>query len=179
MTTATVEIPGYTSGTWAVDPVHSDVSFTVRHLGVSKVRGIFENFSGEIVLADKVADSSVSAEVDLASINTKNQQRDEHVRSTDFLDVANHPKMTFVSTGLRADGEDLKLDGELTLRGVTKPITLNIEINGFTEGPDGTPVAGFSASGAIDRTEFGVGGANPMVANKIQLELEIEAAKRA
>jgi polyisoprenoid-binding protein YceI len=174
-----VEIPGYTSGTWAVDPVHSDVSFTVRHLGVSKVRGIFENFSGEIVLADNVADSSVSAEVDLASINTKNQQRDDHVRGGDFLDVANHPTMTFVSTGIRPDGEALKLDGELTLRGVTRPVTLDVEVNGFTEAPDGTPIAGFSAAGAIDRTEFDVGGPNPMVANKIQLTLEIEAAKRA
>jgi polyisoprenoid-binding protein YceI len=177
--TATVEIPGYTSGTWAVDPVHSDVSFTVRHLGVSKVRGIFENFSGEIVLADNVADSSVTAEVDLASVDTKNQQRDDHVRSGDFLDVANYPKMTFSSTGIRVEDDQLKLDGELSLRGVTRPITLDVEVNGFTEGPDGTPIAGFSASGSIDRTEFGVGGQSPMVANKIQLMLEIEAAKKA
>lgn len=179
MTTATVDIPGYTTGTWTIDPVHSDVSFTVRHLGVAKVRGIFESFSGEIVLADNVADSSASAEVDLASIDTKNEQRDEHVRSGDFLDVANHPKLTFRSTGIRQEGEALKLDGDLTLCGQTKAITLDVEVNGFAEGPDGTPVAGFSASGAIDRTEFGVGGPNPMVANKIQLALEIEAIKKA
>lgn len=179
MTTATAEIPGYTTGTWTIDPVHSDVSFTVRHLGVAKVRGAFENFSGEIVLGDDLADSSVSAEVDLASINTKNEQRDEHVRSGDFLDVANHPTMTFRSTGIRAEDGELKVDGELSLCGNTKTVTLDVEVNGFAEGPDGTPVAGFSASGSIDRTEFGVGGPNPMVANKIQLALEIEAIKKA
>lgn len=178
MTSATADIPGYTTGTWAVDPIHSDVSFTVRHLGVSKVRGAFETFDGEIVLAEDPLDSSVTANVDLSSINTRNEQRDDHVRGADFLDVANYPTLTFRSTAVRQYGKDFALDGELTLRGVTKPITLVLEINGFAKGGDGTPVVGFSVTGSLDRTEFGVGGSNPMVANKIQLVLEIEAARK-
>ncbi|MGH3620205.1 MAG: YceI family protein [Sciscionella sp.] len=178
MTPATVDIPGYTTGTWVIDPVHSDVSFTVRHLGVAKVRGAFEIFDGEIVLAENPLDSSVTANVDLNSINTSNAQRDNHVRSADFLDVTNHPTLTFKSTQVRQDGEDFALDGELTLHGVTKPITLALEINGFAESPDGTPIVGFSTTGPIDRTEFGVGGSSPTVASKIQLAIEVEAARK-
>lgn len=178
MTSATVDIPGYTAGTWAIDPVHSDVSFTVRHLGVSKVRGTFEGFQGEIVLAENPLESSATATIELSSVNTKNEQRDEHLRSADFLDVANDPTMSFQSTRVHQDGADLAVDGNLTLRGVTKPVTLAVAVNGFAEAPNGTPVVGLSATGSIDRTEFGVGGSNPMVANKIQLVLEVEATRK-
>jgi len=188
MTAQLVEIPGYVAGTWTIDPVHSDVGFTIRHLMVSKVRGRFGTFEGTIVTGDDPLDSAVTATIDLSSIDTGNAQRDEHVRSADFLDVAKYPAMTYRSKGLRPDGDDFVLDGELTLRGLTRPVPLKLEIGGF--GPDpflqDDPFkgarAGFTATGEIDRLEFGVGdaakvpGGNGLgLGQKVQLVLEIEA----
>src|SRR5438477_13115367 len=113
-TTAT--IPGYVVGTWSIDPVHSEVGFTVRHMMVSKVRGKFANYSGEIVTAENPLDSKVTASVDLTSIDTGNADRDNHLRSTDFFDTEQNKTMDFRSTGIRADGDDYLLDGELTLK---------------------------------------------------------------
>jgi polyisoprenoid-binding protein YceI len=181
---ATTSIPGYLAGTWDIDASHSDVSFTVRHMMVSKVRGRFGKFSGEIVTGENLADSAVTATIDATSIDTNNEQRDGHIRSADFFDVENHPEWTFRSTALRVDGEDLALDGELTLKGVTRPVTLALEVNGF--GPDawGGTRAGFSASTAIDRNDFGVDikmpldGGGVVVGDKIQIHLEIEGVLR-
>src|SRR5271169_659011 len=107
MTTSLAEtIPGYIAGTWAIDPVHSEVGFTVRHMMVSKVRGKFDTFSGQLVTGENPLDSSVTAEIELASINTGNEQRDNHIRSADFFEVEKHQKMTYRSTGVRlVDGE--------------------------------------------------------------------------
>jgi polyisoprenoid-binding protein YceI len=187
MSSTAVEIPGYVAGTWAIDPVHSEVSFTVRHMMVSKVRGRFDSFEGTIVTAANPLDSSVTASVDLSSINTGQEQRDAHIRSADFFEVEKHPHMTFASTGVRADGGDLKLDGDLTLKGVTKPVTFNLEVNGF--GPDaygGTRV-GFSATTEINRKEFGVNFDGPIpgvpggvaVSDKATISLEIEGVLQA
>ena len=187
MSSTAVEIPGYVAGTWAIDPVHSEVSFTVRHMMVSKVRGRFDSFEGTIVTAANPLDSSVTASVDLSSINTGQEQRDAHIRSADFFEVEKHPHMTFASTGVRADGGDLKLDGDLTLKGVTKPVTFNLEVNGF--GPDaygGTRV-GFSATTEINRKEFGVSFDGPIpgvpggvaVSDKATITLEIEGVLQA
>jgi polyisoprenoid-binding protein YceI len=180
-TTTDLAIPGYVAGTWTIDPVHSDVSFTVRHMVVSKVRGHFDRFSGEIVTGANPLDSRVTAEIDLASINTGNEQRDAHLRSTDFFETDAHPTMTYRSTGVRRDGEDLVVDGELTLKGVTRQVPLRLEIGGF--GPDayGGTRAGFSATAEINRRDFGVnwnaaletGGA--VVGDKVTIQLEIEA----
>jgi polyisoprenoid-binding protein YceI len=170
---------GYRAGTWIIDPVHSDVSFTVRHLGISKVRGSFGTFEGAIVTAEDPLQSSVTTTIQTASIDTRNSQRDEHVRGEDFLAVADHPTMTFVSTGLRSEGEEtVLLDGELTLCGVTKPVTLEVEVGGFGDGFDGVKVVGFSARTEINRQDFGVTGgpAGSVVGNKITISLEIEAA---
>lgn len=180
MTTQT--LPGYLAGTWTIDPVHSDVSFIVRHLGVSKVRGQFDTFEGQLVTGASPLESSVTATIQTASINTRNDQRDGHVRSEDFLDVATYPTMTFTSTGVRAHGEGLLVDGDLTLRGVTKSVTLEVEVNGFGDGGyEGTKVAGFSASTDINRKDFGItgGAAGAMVGEKITILLEIEAGKQA
>ncbi len=117
-------IPGYTAGTWTIDPVHSEVGFTVRHMMVSKVRGRFTSFSGEIVTGADPLDSSVTAEIALDSIVTGQEQRDAHIRSADFFDVENHPTMTYRSTGVRAHGDGYVVDGELTLKGVTKDVPL-------------------------------------------------------
>ena len=174
-------IPGYVAGTWSIDPVHSEVGFTVRHMMVSKVRGRFRTFSGQIVTGASPLDSSVTAEIDLSSIDTGNEQRDAHIRSADFFEVETYPVMTYRSTGVREDGDVYILDGQLTLKGVTRDVPLALEINGF--GPDaygGTRV-GFTAIGEINRRDFGVnftavmetGGA--VVSDKITIQLEIEA----
>ena len=181
----TVQIPGYVAGTWDIDATHSTVGFVVRHMMVSKVRGFFDNFSGEIITAEDPTDSSVTATIDLASIDTRQEQRDAHIRSADFFDVENHPTMTFRSTGVRADGADWIVDGELTLKGNTKPVSLALELNGF--GPDayGGTRAGFSARTEISRSAFGVDihmpmdGGGVVVADKIVVELEIQGVLRA
>jgi polyisoprenoid-binding protein YceI len=176
MSTPTINIPGYVTGTWTIDPIHSDVSFIVRHLGVSKVRGQFNTFSGEIVTAENPLDSKVTATIDATSFHTRQEQRDAHVKGEDFLHVEQFPELTFTSTGIRHEGEAFLLDGDLTIRGVTKPVTLELEVNGFAEGPGGT-VLGISASTDISRKAFGVhgGGAGAMVSDKIQIILEVEA----
>jgi len=185
MSTATTNsIPGYLAGTWDIDPVHSDVSFTVRHMMVSKVRGRFATFSGEIVTGEDVADSSVTASIDAASVDTGNAQRDKDLRSDHFFDVENHPLWSFRSTGVRANGDGLVVDGELTIKGVTRAVPLAVELNGV--GPDGAggTRAGFSASTAIDRNDFGVNielpldGGGVVVGDKVQIALEIEAVLR-
>jgi polyisoprenoid-binding protein YceI len=154
--TQTGAIPGYVAGTWSIDPIHSEVGFSVRHMMVSKVRGKFTKFSGEIVTGEDILGSSVTAEIDLASIDTGAEQRDGHLRSPDFFDTDNHPVMTYQATGLRADGDDYVLDGELTLKGVTKNVPLTLELNGFGPDPYGGTRAGFTATGEINRQDFGV-----------------------
>jgi polyisoprenoid-binding protein YceI len=183
--TSTTNIPGYVVGTWDIDATHSTVGFSVRHMMVSKVRGYFRTFSGEIVTAEDPAASAVNATVDLDSIDTRQEQRDAHIRSADFFDVGNHTVMTFRSTGVRNHGEDWKVEGDLTIKGITKPVVLNLELNGF--GPDayGGTRAGFSGSTEISRKEFGVDidmpldGGGVVVGDKISIELEIEAVLRA
>ena len=176
-----IDIPGYKAGTWTIDPVHSDVSFTIRHMMVSKVRGNFRTFEGTIITGETPEQSSVTATIDMSSIDTGQAQRDEHIRSADFFEVEKFPTMTYRSTGLRTDGKDFVLDGELTLKGITKSVPLELEANGF--GPDafGGFRAGFSAKTEINRNDFDVtfnstletGGV--ILGDKVQIHLEIEA----
>jgi polyisoprenoid-binding protein YceI len=178
--------PGYVAGTWDIDPVHSEVSFVVRHMVVSKVRGRFDRFEGTIVTADDPLDSSVEAAINAASINTNQEQRDAHIRSADFLDVDNHPEITFRSLALRPAGDRFLVDGDLTIRGVTKPVTLELEVNGFTPDPYGGTRAGFTATTEINRQDFEVsyngpipGADNAMVlSDKVTLNIEVEAVLR-
>jgi polyisoprenoid-binding protein YceI len=187
MTAATTQtsIPGYLAGSWNIDPVHSEVGFSVRHMMVSKVRGRFTTFSGRLVTGDSPLDSSVTAEIDLASINTGSEQRDAHIRSADFFEVETYPTMTYRSTGVREAGGDYVLDGELTLKGVTRSVPLTLELNGFGPDPFGGTRAGFTATGEINRRDFNVNFSAPMetggavVADKISLHLEIEAVLEA
>ncbi len=178
-TTAT-EIPGYVAGTWTIDPVHSEVGFWVRHMMVSKVRGKFNTFSGQIVTGENPLQSSVTAEIDLASIDTNNEQRDNHIRSSDFFEVETNKTMTYRSTGVRVEDGEYILDGELTLKGVTRNVPLTLELNGFAPDPFGGTRAGFSAQGEITRSDFGVNfglgeGGGIVVSDKVSLQLEIEA----
>jgi polyisoprenoid-binding protein YceI len=182
VTTATQQaIPGYVAGTWTIDPVHSEIGFSVRHMMVSKVRGRFTSFSGDIVTGESPVDSRVGATIDLSSIDTGNADRDTHIRSADFFEVDNHKTMNFRSTGVRRDGEDYVLDGEITLKAVTKPISLRLELGGFGPDPTGATRAGFTAIGQLKRSDFGIdfnavletGGV--VVGDKVDIHLEIEA----
>jgi polyisoprenoid-binding protein YceI len=182
---STQSIPGYVTGTWDLDPSHSEVGFSVRHLMVSKVKGRFEDFSGTFVTAERPEDSHVEATVDLQSINTSSPDRDAHLRSADFFHVEEHPTLTYRSTGIRADGDVWIVDGDLTLHGVTRPVPLVLEVNGFLpESPFGDARVGFSARGEINRDDFDISfnmpleGGGVVVGNKIQISLEIEAVRR-
>lgn len=186
MTTETVDIPGYIVGKWTIDSVHSYVGFIIRHVMVSKVRGSFTGFKGELVTAASPLDSTVTATIDLTTIETGSEERDAHIRSADFFEVDKYPTMTYRSTGIRRDGAEFVLEGELTLKGVTRSVPLKLEPNGFgpdpfAADPEAGARAGFSATGEIDRTDFGVDYNGPIpgggmaLGNKVQLVLEVEA----
>ena len=158
MTNATDIHPDYIAGTWTLDPTHSEISFSVKHLMITKVRGTFETFDVTIVTAENPADSTVTATIDVASVNTKVEARDNHLRSSDFFLVEQHPTMTFTSTGIGGDlaSGDFTLSGDLTLRGVTQPVTLRGEFGGVITDSYGNTRAGATATTKINRTDFGV-----------------------
>lgn len=170
------------AATYEIDKAHSSVSFKVRHLGVSNTKGNFEEFQGSFAFdpADP-ASWKAAATIQVASVNTDDAKRDEHLRSSDFFDVANHPTMTFQSTGVtkNADGT-YQLQGDLTLRGVTKPVTLALEVLGTVTDPWGNARAGFAATGKINRKDFGVSwhkaldNGGLVVGDEVTILLEIE-----
>ncbi|MBU1802841.1 MAG: YceI family protein [Actinobacteria bacterium] len=183
MSTAT-EMPArdWVAGTWTIDAVHSHVGFMIKHMMVSKVRGHFGTFSGTIVTGATPDTSSVEATIEATSINTGNPMRDDHVRSADFFDAAEHPQLTFRSTGVRLVEGDFLIDGDLTIRGVTQPVTLTMGPPEFGPGmEEGTGKAGFSATTEIVRHDFGVSyngpipGGGAALGDKVSIELEIEA----
>lgn len=173
---------GLTPGIWNIDPVHSEVTFAIRHL-MSKVRGSFTDFSGAIEIADEVSASTVTAEIELTSIDTRNAERDAHVRSAQILDIENHPVMTFATTGVHAEGADYVVDGELTIKKVTRPIRLHLEFNGVAEDPWGGTRAGFTATATLSRKDFGIefnvplSGDRALLSDKVDIELEIQAVR--
>lgn len=168
-------------GNWALDPSHSRVEFVARHLMVTKVRGAFKNFSGSFEVAEDPTASTLSVDVDLVSVDTGAEDRDNHLRSPDFFDLDNHPTMTFRSTGLSPAGDAWKLSGDLSIKGVTKPVTLDMEFLGVAADPWGNAKAAFSATGEIDREDFGVTwnvpleGGGVLVSKKIKIEIEAQA----
>src|SRR5260370_5825406 len=180
--TLTTEIPGYIAGRWAIDQVHSEVGFSVRHLMVSKVRGRFAQFEGEIVTGEDPLASSVSAEVDMSSVDTNNTDRDAHLRSADFFAADQHPTLTYRSTGVRRGDDGFVVDGDLTLHGVTKSVPLTLELNGFQpQTPFGDTRARFSAHAEIDRRDFGITfnmaleGGGVGLGDKVHITLEVDA----
>jgi polyisoprenoid-binding protein YceI len=175
-----VNMPGYLAGIWMIDAAGSDVSFEARLLGVAKVRGRFDGFEGTIVTAENPLDSLADAVIKTASVRTRNSTRDKHLRRSDFLNVEQYPTMTFASTGVRVEGGNFLLDGDLTIRAITKQVTLNLKLNGFGVGPDGKPTAGFSAFTEISRSEFGVtgGSARTVIGDRIKIIIEIKAHRQ-
>lgn len=177
--------PEIAPGTWTIDASHSEVGFTVRHLMVSKVRGNFEKFEGTIEIGTDPLQSKVNVEVDLSSINTRDEGRDNHLRSADFFEVEKFPKMTFASTSVEPAGSDYKVTGDLTIKGVTHPVVLDLEFNGVGSDPWGGTRAGFSAKTEISRADFGIDfsipldGGGVVVGDKISVNLEVEAVLQA
>ncbi|MGL4173069.1 MAG: YceI family protein [Actinomycetota bacterium] len=180
-------LPGLSAGTWTVDPAHSEVGFTVRHLMVSKVKGRFADVSGTIVVANDILSSTVEATAQIASVDTRDANRDGHLKSPDFFDADTWPTMTFRSTGIQPHGDVFTLNGDLTIRDRTHPVSFSLEFNGAAANPmaEGQPVAGFSATGEISRKDFGLEWNVPLdsggvlVGDKVTITLEIEAGKAA
>ena len=170
-----------TAGTWAIDPTHTEVGFVARHLMVTKVRGSFADVSGTVEVAEDITKSVANVSIKTASVSSGTADRDNHLRSADFFDSENYPEMTFVSTAFDGD----TLTGDLTIKGVTKPVTLDVEFNGTATDPWGNEKAAFEAQGEINRTDWGLtwnanlekGGV--LVSEKIKLVLDVQLAKQA
>lgn len=178
------EVPA--PGVYTLDVAHTTVEFVARHMMVSKVRGTFHGFEGTITVAEDPIQSSVSASVDVATVDTREEKRDAHLRSADFFDAERFPKLTFTSTRvLPAGGSDWKVEGDLTIHGVTRAVVLDVEFNGASGDPYGGTRIGFSASTEIDREDFGMtfnmaletGGF--MVSKLVKIEIEAEAILQA
>ena len=182
MSTTETTLP---TGTWNVDPSHSRVGFRVKHLGISTVRGEFRKYEGSLVV-DEGGNLKATGKVDTASIDTAEADRDGHLKAADFFDVENYPEITFESTSVTAKDEDTyEITGDLTLHGVTKPITLTAEAGGSEVDPFGNTRIGFEVTGEISRSEFGMkfnmalGSGNLAVSDKVKLDLDISAVKAA
>ncbi|HMR82898.1 MAG TPA: YceI family protein [Niabella sp.] len=142
---------------WTIDAMHSEIGFKVKHLVISTVSGKFKTFEGTVQSEkDDFTDAAISFSADVDSIDTGVEQRDQHLRSADFFEAEKYPKLTFESTEIVKDGDDYKLTGNLTLKGITKPVTLNVELGGVGPNMYGQTVAGFEISGKINRKEFGL-----------------------
>jgi polyisoprenoid-binding protein YceI len=179
-TSAVAAIPGYLAGTWKADPDQSRIAFSVRQLGM-RVHGEFTAFDITIRTGDDPSDSSVRATIELASVDTGNGRRDEHVRSATFLDVARHPTASYRSTGIRRDGADWVIDGELTLHGVTRPVPLTVAAAEFDAGPQGGQRARFTATALVSRGEHGIDrwtGGGLVVGDKVAVSLAIQAVRQ-
>jgi polyisoprenoid-binding protein YceI len=187
MTTQTTSDLSKLSGTYTLDPTHSRIGFVARHAMVTKVRGAFNEFTGTAVVdGDNPANSSATVTIKAASIDTRNAQRDGHLRSNDFLAMDEYPEITFVSTAVRQAGEDeFEVTGDLTIKGVTNPVTIPFSYEGSAIDPYGNLRTGFEGSVTINRKDYGVTwnaaleGGGVLVGDKIVLEFELSAIKTA
>jgi polyisoprenoid-binding protein YceI len=168
-------------GSWAHDPAHSSVGFTIRHLGISKVRGRFTDFDTEVVVGGTIEASTVTARIRLASVDTARADRDEHVRSADILDVARNPELVFRSTSFTPSGDGWALVGEVTIGEKSGPVTLAVEFGGLADIPGGPRHAGFSATGELRRSDFGIAPETPaaFLGDVIRIDLEIQLLEPA
>ncbi len=169
------------AGNYVIDLSHTHAGFAVKHFGLSKVKGEFTEVEGSVVIADEPTASTVTATINTASFNSRDEGRDAHVKSADFLDVENFPTITFSSTSVKADGDDWIVSGDLTIKGVTRNVELATEFEGAITDPYGFQRIAFSAETEIDRTDFGLdfnaaletGGL--VVGKKVKINLEVEA----
>lgn len=175
------QIPAYVAGTWTIDPVHSDVSFKIRHLMIANVRGKFHSVDGAIVIAENPHESHVMASIDVSSIDTGNEQRDNDIRSASFLNAEAFPTMTYRSKTVQPRGDAFVVNGELSLHGVTRDVELQADLNGFRRDPYGANRVGFTAVTQISRREFGItidlplDGGGVVIGDTVEVFLEIEA----
>lgn len=174
--------PKLEAGKYSIDPAHSKVGFGISHLVISTVEGVFSQYSGDIELGKKIEETKVNVSVDVASVDTHNADRDKHLKSVEFFDVEKFPKMTFVSKKISGPAEALKVFGDLTMHGVTKPVTLDGKYLGVVNDPFGNTKAVFTAKGKINRKDFGltwskVVEAGPVVGNEVELDFRVEAGK--
>lgn len=173
-----------TAGTWTIDPSHSEASFTVRHAGIAKVRGTVAITEGAVVVSED-GTATVRATLDPATVSTGDETRDGHLKTADFFEVETYPTWTFESQAIKVEGEEAEVTGDLTIHGVTQPVTLETEFNGTATDAYGNLRAGFSATTTISRKDFGLtwnaaleaGGV--LVSDKVQVSLEISAIKQA
>lgn len=172
-------------GTWQIDPTHTSIEFIARHLMVTRVRGAFTEFNGSIAIGDEPLDSKVAVTIQTDSITTGDESRDAHLKSPDFFDVEHYSEMTFESTGVRAKGDAWILDGDLTIKDVTRPVSLDFAFLGIVEDPWGNAKAAFSATTQIEREDWGLtwnvalesGGL--LVSKTITVEIEMQASPAA
>ena len=173
---------GLTAGTWTIDPTHTEVAFTVRHL-MSKVRGTFKTFEGSVVIGEDLLSSSAEATIDLSSVDTGTPQRDDHLRSSDFFDAATRPTMTFRSTRLRTDGDNFVAVGDLTVKGVTREVELAVELLGVGTDAYGNERIGLEATGVISRKDFGIDfnvpldGGKLLIGDTVTITLTVQAVR--
>lgn len=186
MSTTTAAPTRVPTGTWAVDPAHSGVEFQVKHLGISTVRGHFARFRGTLEIGDDLASARAYGTVETASVNTNDEGRDEHLRSGDFFDAEEYPEIAFISKSITPTGEDtFEITGELTLRGVTRDLTLQAEITGTEHDLYGNDRVALEVAGELDRRDYGItfnqalGSGNLLVSDKVKLLLDISAVKQA
>ena len=187
VTTRTVDGAVYPAvGTYDIDVSHTRLGIAVRHMAVSKVRGEFKEFSGTLELAENPVDSKVSVTIQAGSVETKDENRDNHLRTNDFFDVENHPTWTFTSTAIRpVTATEWHVDGDLTIRGVTQQVTLDATLEGVVKDPYGFHRVGFSATTSIDREDFGVSfngvleAGGVIVSKKVDIDIEVEATLRS
>ena len=173
------------AGTWTIDPAHTQIGFVARHAMVTKVRGTFDTFAGSLTIDPaNPSESTVAFTADLASVNTGVADRDGHLRSADFFDTDNHKQMTFESTEVAIDGESGTLKGNLSIKGITHPVTVDVEIGGVTKDPFGNIRAGFEGIATISRKDFGLTWNAPLevggwlVSDDIKVVLDIAAIKQ-
>lgn len=167
--------------TWNIDQAHSLIGFKIKHLVISTVKGRFDDFSGKVTADnDNFDNAQIEFSVNTKSINTNQEQRDNHLRSADMFDIANFPTMNFVSTSFKKSGDSYKVDGNLTLKGVTKPVSLNASFDGIVMGMYGKRVAAFTVTGSLNRQDYGVSwnavmeAGGLVVANEVALDINVE-----
>ena len=173
-------LPEIPSGRWTVDPVHSYVGFVARHMMIARVHGAFRDFSAEVVIGDNPLESKVTAVIQTGSIDSGSPDRDNFVRAADFFDVEQYPEMSFESTGFKADGGHYTMTGDLTIKGVTKPVTFDVEFDGYTGDPWGNDRAGVYAQATVNRHDWGISWNAPlesggvMLSDNVKLELDLQ-----